>query len=198
MRYYKKIPYWENIQRVDILNEFKNLVIDYFNNVEIGRLTGVKGNENAIRARESINKKIKKVRLIISTSGVNPILILSPSIGHSGVEKKIDLVYDIFIFHNYEIHPSHLIDFIDRSIGVYEEDELNSKLRTLNPFFWLGLVLEFIVNLPFKLIGELGFNQSKFESSSIGRITKLFLKLITIIASLITIYFALKQFGFIT
>ena len=197
MRYYKKIPYWENVLRVDILNEFRNLVIDYFNNVEIGRFSGVKENENAIRARESINKKLKKVRLIILTAGVTTTLNLSPSIGYSVVEKKIDLVYDIFIFHNYEIHHSHLIDFIDRSIGVYEDDKLNSKLRTVNPFFWLGLVLEFIVNLPFKLIGELGFNQSKFETSSVGRITKLFLKLITIIASFITIYLALKQFGFI-
>ena len=192
MRYYKKIPYWENIQRVNILNEFRNLVIDYFSNVEIGRFTGVKGNEKSIRARESINKKINKVHSIIIKSGVNPI------IGHSGGEKKLDLVHGVFVFHKYEIHPSYLIDFIDRSIGVYEEDELNSKLRTVNPFFWLGLVLEFIVNLPFKLIGELGFNQSKFEASSIGKVMKLFLQLITIIASFYTIYLGLIHFEFIT
>ncbi len=192
MRHYKKISYWENIQRVNILNEFRNLVIDYFNNVEIGGFTGVKGNENSIRARESINKTINKVHLIILTSGVNPI------IGYNGVEKKIDLVYGVFVIHKYDIHPSHLIDFVDRSIGVYEEDELNSKMRTVNPFFWLGLVLEFIVNLPFKLIGELGFNQSKFETSSIGRVIKLFFKFIAVIASFYTFYLGLIHFGFVT
>lgn len=197
MRHYKKIFYWENMHRVHILNEFRNFVIDYFNNVEFGRFSGLKMNENAINARESINKKIKKVHLIILKSGVYTKISISTSIG-SGAQTEIDLVRDIFVFSSYGIQSSHLIDFIDRSIGVYEEDELNSKLRTVNPFFWLGLVLEFIVNLPFKLIGELGFNQSKFEASSIGKTIKLFLKIITITASLITIYLALKQFGFIT
>ena len=197
MRYYKKIHYWENIQRVDMLNNFRNLVIDYFNNVQIGHISGVKINEDAANARILINKSINKVRLIILTSGINPTLKISPSYGYSGEKKTIDF-NDIFIIHTYEIPPTHIIDFIDRSIGVYEEDELNSKLRTVNPFFWLGLVLEFIVNLPFKLIGELGFNQSKFEASSIGKVMKLFLQLITIIASFYTIYLGLIHFEFIT
>ncbi|MBW6470351.1 MAG: hypothetical protein K0A90_03930 [Methanosarcinaceae archaeon] len=113
------------------------------------------------------------------------------------MEKTIDLVNDIFILYMHEIRPSHLIDYIDRSIGVYEDDKLKSKFRTVNPFFWLGLILDFIINLPFKLIGELGFNKSKFEASFVGKITKLFIQLIAFIASLLTIYFALKHFEFI-
>ncbi|MBW6470350.1 MAG: hypothetical protein K0A90_03925 [Methanosarcinaceae archaeon] len=60
MRYYKKIPYWENVQRVYILNNFKALVIYYFNNVNISSFSGLKENENAIRTRASINKKVEK------------------------------------------------------------------------------------------------------------------------------------------
>lgn len=189
MKHYKRIFIWEDKKRIDILLNFRKLVIDYFNNIK--RLgfgyRGVKENKISSQTRVEINQIINKVHSVIVASGINPSMYYSPPPAVGGLAGNIDLVQNIFNLYHFDIEPNFLLDFIDRSIGIYQENLAPSLLRTINPFYWMYLFLEFIAGLPFKLLGIAGFNQAKIEDALIGRFIKLIFALITVIASFLTI-----------
>lgn len=101
-----------------------------------------------------------------------------PAIG--GCIQNIDLIDNLFNLQNYDIEVQTLIDIIDRALGIYERDLKNSIIRTLNLFFWLEKSLELISSLPFYLLGSVGFNRLRLETSDIGKLVKFIIKLITI------------------
>ena len=191
MNWYKKITYWENRKRVKSLSKFRDLVIDYFNNVEYDFLH-IKENQDAIRIRQEINLRLNRVYSYIIYSGVNPEFYYSPPPAVGGIAGNIDLIHNIFNLHTFGAHAiqnliQNLIDFIDRAIGIYEEDKINSLLRTFNPFFWLERLVDFIVGIPFKFIGKIGFNREKVEASIVGKTIKGVLYLITVGSAFLTI-----------
>jgi len=77
-----------------------------------------------------------------------------------------------------------LMDFIVRTISIYSKDFTKAFLRTLNPIYWIGCILDYIVDLPFVLVGKLGFNRTKAEASLIGRIFKMIFKTILFLSAL--------------
>jgi hypothetical protein len=104
-----------------------------------------------------------------------------------GYRQDINLVTNVFNLHRYEIEPNNLLDFIDRSIGRYEHDRIYSILRTINPFYWLGRILDLIISLPFRFLQNAGIKTKKFEESIFGKVAKLILSLVTLVASSLTI-----------
>lgn len=100
-----------------------------------------------------------------------------PAIG--GRRSNLNLLDNIFNLQNYDIEPQIIIDFIDQAIGVYERDFTSSIIRTFNPLFWAGKVLEAIASVPFMVLGRLGLPQQKIESSPLGVIIKWLIKGIT-------------------
>lgn len=143
-------------------------------------------NQQAIETRRQINLLIDKVHFIVMSAGILPVMHYTPPPAVGDLARNIDLIYNIFNLHRFQIEPQYLLDFIDRAIGIYEDDKFNALLRTLNPLFWISLILDYIASLPFKFIGKIGFNQSKVESSVVGRLVKGVFYLITVLASFLT------------
>ncbi len=192
MSYYKKITIWENYRRTKLLLEFRNLVVTYFANLLVsGRRVE---NKKAQQARIEINMILDKTYFVVISAGVKPTIYYSPPPSIGGLEGDIDLIHNIFNLYRYQIEPRKILDFIERAIGIYENDRHNALLRTLNPLFWLGLILDYIVSLPFKVIGKIGFNQEKIESSITGKIIKGILYFITVLASFLTV---LEKIGYL-
>jgi len=193
MKYYTQIPIWENMNRVESLLKFRQMVIEYFNNLEHGSWlsSSVTEKERAKQLRPKINSVLDNVYQIIIAAGIRPVLYYSPPPAISGIAGDIDLFYNMFHLHRFEISPNELLDFIDRAIGKYNNDRRNSLLRTFNPFFWLNLLFEYIAGLPLKLIGMIiksfGFDQSRLEKSIIGKTIKGIFYLITIFAAFLTV-----------
>ena len=119
---------------------------------------------------------------VITSAGIKTVAYYSG--GGSG--GSIDLIQNVFNLHYYLIGYEQVLDMVDRAIGVYESDKSNALLRTLNPLFWISLILDYIVSLPFKFVGKMGFNQSRIESSIVGRIVKGIFYLVTVLASFLT------------
>ncbi|MCK4532884.1 hypothetical protein KAU39_03795 [bacterium] len=185
---YKKITILENRNRTKLLVEFRKNVVNYFDNVEDADIgLGVYENEEAKQLRRTINMNLDRMYSLIILSGVKPVMCYSPPRAIGGFAGDIDLVINIFNLYEFQIDPQQLMDFIDRAIGIYSEDRLNALFRTINPFFWLCLILDYIVGLPFKIIGKIGFNQKKIETSIAGRIIKGVFYLITMLAAFLTV-----------
>ena len=188
MNHYKKIPIWENRKRAKLLIEFRDLVVTYFNNLKHSDFgLKVHENEEAKQVRIKINMGLYKIHFAMILAGVNPTIYYSPPPAIGGLAGNIDLIDNIFNLHRFQIGSQELLDVIERAIGIYENDRLNALFRTVNPLFWIGLILDYIVSLPFKVIGKMGFNQKKIESSITGRIIKSTLYSIMVLAAFLTV-----------
>jgi len=89
--------------------------------------------------------------------------------------------------HHFQITPNNILDFIDRAIGIYDNNARPAFLRAINPFVYLGIVFDLVARVPFLLIGRAGFNRQKAEDSLAGRLIKGAIYIITALASLLTV-----------
>lgn len=176
---YKKIPIWENKKRIKQLEEFRANVITYFNNKE---------NRKAQEMRAKINEKIDKIHYYFDDTKIEPSLVYRapPAIG--GYKESIDLLVNIFNLHQFpEISPQRIVDYIDRLIGVYKSDTVKAFFRTINPLWWIFLLIELIASIPFKILESVGLKREKIETSILGKIIKAIFELILVIAALLTV-----------
>lgn len=194
MRYYTKILIWENKRRLNKLKTFRSLMIRYFNNSRIGFGGGRVEESAAKEARREINRFRAEIHSIILNSGIDPSFSCAPPAAVGGDETKIDLIEDIFELDQFDIGPNNVLACIDRTIEKYDSSRKSTFVRTLNPFFYLGRVLNTITDLPFIVIGILGFNRQKIKASAVGRLVKGILYLSIIVAAVFTI---LHLLGFV-
>lgn len=196
MLYFNEINYWQNKNRLKFLTEFRHQVNNYFQNSESDWMVNARiENDTAVSARRKINQTLDKADLIISLSGVSPVIHYSspPAIG--GYRQNVDVILNIFNLYDFQIGPKAVYDMIDRAIGIYEENRKISIFRTFNPFFWINLLIKYIISIPFKILGIFGFDHKSFEITGIGQFIKGILYLITVFASLVTLinFFDLKE-----
>ncbi len=188
MKFYTKITLWENQRRLRILFEFRNIVNTYFDNSRIEWASGEQIEDvDAQRARVKINRTMSEVYSVILHSRMNPSVRWTPPPIVGGYVQDVDLILDLFHIHRLQISPKNVLDFIDRVIGTYENNYVRAIVRTFNPLFYIGLILDWIASLPFVLINKIGFNSAKVESSIIGKLLKGFLYVVTATASILTI-----------
>ena len=186
MRHYTKILMRENKRRLNKLRKFRPLMIRYFNNSRVG-LGGGRVEEDAAReARSKINLLRDGIHSIILNSGIDPTFSWTPpaAVGDHAIE--IDLIENIFNLDQFHIGPSNLLAVIDRAIEKYDSNRKAALVRTFNPFLYLGWILDTISDLPFIVIGILGFNRQKIKTSAIGRLVKGILYLTIIVAVVLT------------
>lgn len=177
---YKRVPVWTNRQRVETLVKFQEAIVAYFSNTEYSDFGhGVNENAAARKARTAINLKTATVKGILqATSGIPTIHYVPPPI-IGGPEGNIEPFDNIYHLVRYQIGPDVLIDTIEEAIGVYNDDLTNSIVRTINPFYWLGWLLDYIASIPFIALGRLGFDQTRIEQSGLGRFIKGVFSLLT-------------------
>ena len=187
MRYYTKILIWENKRRLNKLREFRSLMIRYFNNSQVGFGGGRVEESAAKEARREINRLRDEIHSIILNSGIDPAFSWTPPSAVGGDETEIDLIEDIFDLDQFDIGPNNVLGLIDKAIREYDSNRKSAFVRTFNPFFYLGLVLDTISDLPFIVIGIFGFNRQKMRASTIGRLVKGILYLTIIVTPVLTI-----------
>jgi len=187
MKFYNYIHYWSNKYRLEKLRYFRELLLEYKSNISFSFLSlgGVSENNNAIELHVKINNILIEVDQIILAAGVSETL-------NNKILGDYDVVLNVFNFNDNESlfkgnYPA-LMDTVERAIGVYISDKKKSILRSFNPFFWLGYILECVVALPFKFVGMLfGFDSAKAETSPIGKLIKGLESIILILAAILAI-----------
>jgi hypothetical protein len=123
-------------------------------------------------ARIKINQAMHEVHSIIRRSGIDPNFTVLPAPAVGGYVREVDLILNIFGLDEHAAEPNHVLDIIERAIGIYESNHKLALGRTFNPFFYLRLFLDVISDLPFVVVGKFGFDQRKMKTSLIGRFVK--------------------------
>ncbi len=188
MRTYNEILVWENNRRLKRLNDFRIVVEKYFQQSShhwMNRERTESPESEAVRA--TINRHLDEIHSILICAGVGVQIRYTPSATRGGYVQDIDILENIFNLHHFQIGANQLLDIIDRGIGVYETDHKPAVLRTINPIFYLQNILNWVVMIPFNLIGKVGFNQKKIENSMLGRLFKASIYIVTALASFLTV-----------
>jgi len=180
MTNYKSLTFFQNKHRQNILSQFQQKLGQYFSLIDYNSYSrDIVDTDESRGIRRFLNRQNSIVQLYMQEVGqaANVIYTDPPAIG--GRRSNLNLLDNIFNLQNYDIEPQTIIDFIDQAIGVYERDFTSSIIRTFNPLFWAGKVLEAIASVPFMVLGRLGLPQQKIESSPLGVIIKWLIKGIT-------------------
>ena len=171
-RNYKQIFSWENKERIKYLENFKANVINYFSGIEHDDFGDSLENEIAKKERKEINKHIDKAHSYIITTGISTKVINYPALKTGWKSHHIDLVLNIFNLIEIDVGHRPLLDIIERAIAIYKKDSRRAKQRTYCPLFWIALLIDCLVSLPFEALGKAGFNQNRIEVSFMGKFFK--------------------------
>ena len=184
MNSYRNIPLWENKRRLEVLGEFRNDVVSYFNNSHSEWMTKARiENAEAVQARQRINSTADQAQRIIKAAGIPQIIIWTPPPAVGGYVQQVHVFSNLFELARFQIPPKNAVDFIERALGVYQSDRTAAKRRTVNPFWWLNRSLLWLLSIPFVFLGKIGFDAARAEGSVWGK----FFKLLVAASALLTI-----------
>ncbi len=165
IRTYKQIIFSENKKRLALLENFKLHLKAYLSNLMGAFEGGLYENVKAGEEHKEINKLIDEACLYIEAI---------PSIVGVVDENNYltkNLIYNQNIIDRKYFYES-LVNMTERAIAVYKKDNVRAKQRTYCPLFWIALVIDCLVVLPFEALGRAGFNQNRIEVSFIGKLFK--------------------------
>jgi hypothetical protein len=188
LRHYSRIGVFENARRLEFLVRYRNDVVEYFNHVQ-PRPFGDPPSEDdvALSARRRINLETDDACDVIHAAGISTTMTYTPPPLIGGYIRNVELVHNVFNGYHFEMSPQSLIDMIDRARGVYERNHRHARIRTLNPFFYLGLVLDAVASSPFLLATRVGLPGKRLEDSILGVLVRVLVYMAGVAASAIAI-----------
>ena len=180
MKNYRKITCYENSRRLRKLSEFREQVSLYSSR-------GDYESDEVNRVQTKINLMMQEVSKIVFAAEIDTNMQRVPPPAVGGPIANVEVISNIFSLSQLGIPINTVINFLERSIGVYQSDRRNSLFRTFNPIWWIGR----IAYIPFRIIGAAGFNATRVEQSIVGRLFVVVIQFSTLIATLLTIFYHL-------
>lgn len=171
---YRRIPIWETNRRIGALGKFVKLLSEYANLLQpsanhwTDEQTSDTQQEISSK-RVGLNLECLAISRIVQGADISPVVIWTPPPIVGGYEHRVNLITDMFQLEKHGIGLDALSDVLIRAMGVYQHDLTAAWVRTLNPFFWVSLPIEWVSYLPFRAIGFLGWNTDQASDSLLGR-----------------------------
>ena len=183
------VTFWQNIARRKILRDYRSLIEKYFRDIDYNEYSrNIIDSDDSKEIRRKLNNQNESIQSIFREVGASPIVVYTPPPAIGGYIQNINLVDNLFNLQKFDIEIQALVDFIDQVDGVYQQDFISSIVRTINPFYWLGKLLELIARVPFFFLGSIGLNQKQIEGCFVGKLVKLIIKLFTTIGVIVSVW----------
>ena len=143
-----QIPLRENKRRFEDLTEFRDLLNDAtgWNRTRSGDLE---------QQRIVINKRKPVIGRMIRLAGINTRRSCArrgPT-GYSTTMLEVDVIEQMWELEALAMSTREPMVVIEEAIGEYEPDQKNARGRARNPFFWLALVADSIVEMFIQIVG---------------------------------------------
>lgn len=176
--------YWTARKRLGKLEELLALYDQFCHARQGGEV------DKAWNLRKEINLIVPQAEEALFSVGLGMISIGSPIAGSKGPYPVLRYLF-VEVFASF-VAPAEVVDMLNQAIGVYRSILGQEFLHIFNPLWWLKELIQFLVRLPFYLLGISGFNQKALEMSAIGRAVKLALGALVVVTTLTTL---LKNLG---
>ena len=157
-------------KRIREIEVFLVLVSDYFNSLSRDNFGNASENPISIKLRSQINAMVQNIEFYVSQSDTSDSYQYRASLVAGGYIQNIPLIQNIFSLVDHKISYLPLIDILERSLSDYRNDIPSAWVRTFNPFYWLGLLISAIVNIPFKLLTSSGFKGENISQTLFGKL----------------------------
>lgn len=169
--------YWESKRRLALLRQFRLLASDYFENIEyVSWMAGgapPNMNVKAQKARSEINRMMGDVVLSFDLLGIPHVVFYQPPPITGGYAQNLDVILNTFNLYSFDLPTEKVFDCTDAAIGAYERECQKLLRKSFNPFYWLGMLIVWVLRLPFKLFAAAGFDTTSVEASFFGKTLKL-------------------------
>lgn len=179
--------YWECKRRLKSLREFRQLVADYFSNIEFHGFYDPEENGVAQRARTEINYHMGDILYSCNLIGLTCDIYYSPPPAVGGVAGPLNLISNIFQLWRFQIPAQQVFDCLDNAIGRYERHKRWLYRQMFNPMFWIKWLLIKLLSIPFGILNLAGFNAEKIEKSLVGKFVKAVVGFVAFVAPLLAV-----------
>lgn len=173
--------YWECKRRLAELHRFRDLVTSYFSGTGFDSRGRRHASEAVIPLRTDINKMIPET--VRSCYRVGQSVSVSYIDQSSGVSGNINTIENLFSLDRFRIPVSKAVDYLDRTIGIYERELPRLRRAAWNPLYWLKLGFLWIIGFPFRILGAAGFNANALEQTLGGKVLKATVGFVTFLAA---------------
>lgn len=168
MAAFNKMTIWEVERRLEALYEFRNLLIEYYNNVEQVDYLRVAPNDQALAARRRINEIMDMVRTTMYSAGLDTMVTVRDPAVIGGRSRSLSLLENWNLIPTFDGDPNVLLDFVEQAIGKYKNNNGKAIRRTFNPFFWLNELIEYVLGIPFRFLVNVGLvKKTTLENNSV-------------------------------
>jgi hypothetical protein len=153
---YDKIPIWENKRRIRDLRFFRDLWLEGLFNAPRIVVSAVTGKPfSAEERRTELNYRISEVREVIALADISALRDWR-TFRKDDPPVRVDVLEQFWYIENLRLSARAPSDVVDEAIGRYRTDQRRSWIRTINPFYWLGCLIDSIVLAAFNVVALFG------------------------------------------
>lgn len=170
--------YFGTKKDLEVVETFLPIVKEYWDVEDSISDRSVRNNEKLQsryqELRETIARKIPNIIHISRRAGIPDVLQSYPPPAVGGPIIQVNIYGSILQDDSHGgISNQRKLDTINELIGQLEAKIEFQFKKIVNPFYWLGLLIEKVLRIPFWLLSKTGFEISKIEDHFLAKIFKL-------------------------
>jgi len=124
--------------------------------------------------RAVIARKTPLIARLARSNGVHADLQSYPPPAVGGPVIPVNLFYAILNDDSHGgVDRQRIVDTINELVGQLDDRKKLEFRAAVNPFHWLGVLIELLLSLPFWVVSKTGFDVSKIEDNLWGKLFKI-------------------------
>ena len=156
MKPHDRLTIFRNLSRVRELREFREVVERYFMCAERD-VNGVPADwQGALAARSRINQMLPRVIQIVNAAGLSGYPGHGPPSDPGQPMGRAEILQQIFSSRYGDGEEQEIFDFLDQAVGVYQGGRYAAMVRTINPVFYAGSLLNYLARVPKRILVAMG------------------------------------------
>lgn len=190
-----RLPIWLNWHRRRVLTSYRARYAEYVERVRYEAFPfRTVEDDRARELRSDLEEESGRVARMTSAAGVPGRERWVPGRSTGSVE-RVDLVEAAFTPDEHNVNGSDVLDVLDDAIGRYRRGRWGAWLRTFNPLYWLGTLLDAAEIVPFVALRRLGVDGRAAAASVPGRIFRTGLRAAVLLGGFLAVAWALGLWG---
>jgi hypothetical protein len=152
----------------------------------------------AEECRSEINRRLPSVKEMVRLADISALRDWA-TVRKDDERVQIDVLEQLWYLEKLRLSYRAPSDLVEEAIGKYQADQFNSWVRTFNPFYWIGRLINLVIGELFNVVALVGANPETARNSSTGHIISVIGKFLGWLACIVAAVIAvLEFFGFET
>jgi hypothetical protein len=166
---YDQIPIWENKQRIKDLQFFRDVyLLGLWGYTKLLESAATGKPFTAEECRSEINRRLPGVKEMVRLADISALRDWVTRKDDEAVQ--IDVLEQLWYLETLRLSYRAPSDVVEEAIGKYQADQFKSWVRTFNPFYWVGRLINWLIGEAFNVVALVGANPQTARNSPAGHI----------------------------